>query len=152
MIFKKIQKLIIKFFHFINIFNNNAFFQENDIIKTVEVKNGTKKTKNLDLLSKNTITAFHNIEIDLKNIEPEITLKDNFKKKKKKGDIVGTAKYKVDDLEYQTELIAGSDVEKSNIGMFLIISSIVILVLAMIIMPKKKGNRNKKYRYMVHNR
>ena len=140
---------------FENAYNNYSMDnikEENDIIKTVEVKNGTKKTKNLDLLSKNTITAFHNIEIDLKNIEPEITLKDNFKAPIKKGDIVGTAKYKVDDLEYQTELIAGSDVEKSNIGMFLIISSIVILVLAMIIMPKKKGNRNKKYRYMVHNR
>lgn len=139
---------------FENAYNNYSMDnikEENDIVKSIEVKNGTKKTKNLELLSKDKITVFHSLDIDLKTIEPEITLKDNLKAPVKKGDIVGTAKYKVDDLEYKTELIAGSDVEKSNfVSIFLISSGLVVLVFAMIIMPKKKSKRNKKYRYMAN--
>ena len=147
--------LSIRYLDSIELFENayNNYSMDNikeidDVVKTIEVKNGTKKTKNLDLLSKSTITAFHNLEIDLKTLEPEITLKDNFKAPVKKGDIVGTAKYKVDDLEYETELVAGSDVEKSNIGVLLIGSGAIVLIIALIIMPKKKGKRNKKYRYL----
>lgn len=117
---------------------------ENDIIKTIEVKNGTKDTKNLDLLSEDTITIFHNVDIDLKTLEPEVILKEDFKAPVKKGDIVGTATYKLDDLEYTTELIAGSDVEKSNsFSIFLIVTGLGILMFAMIIMPKKNGKRRK---------
>lgn len=119
--------------------------EQNDVIKTIEVKNGTKKTKNLDLLSKDNLTVFHNVDIDVKTLEPEITLKENFKAPIKQGDIVGTALYKVDDLEYKTELVAGHDVEKSNVvSICLITSGICVLFFAVIIMPKKKGRKNKK--------
>ena len=122
-----------------------TFKNENDIIKTIEVKNGTKDTKNLDLLSKNAITIFHNVDMDLKTLEAEVILKDDFKAPVKKGDIVGTATYKIDNLEYTTELIAGSDVEKSNsLSIFLIVTGLAILMFAMIIMPKKNGKRRKK--------
>jgi len=119
--------------------------EENEIIKTIEVKGGTKETKNLDLLSKDKLTVFHNLELDIKTLEPEIIFKDNFKAPIKKGDVVGTATYKVDDLEYKTDILAGSDVEKSNfISMFLIISGLTVLGFAFVIMPKKKGKRSKK--------
>lgn len=128
-------------------YNNYAMTtikQENDIIKTIEVKKGTKDTRNLDLLSKDELTVFHNIEIDAKNLEPEVILKENLKAPVKKGDIVGTATYKVDDLEYKTELIAGSDVEKSNtLSIILIVSGLGILIFALIIMPKRNGKRHK---------
>lgn len=121
--------------------------EENEIIKTVEVKGGTKETKNLDLLSKDKLTVFHDLEIDVKTLEPEIVFKDNFKAPIKKGEVVGTATYKVDDLEYKTEILAGEDVEKSNfVSMFLIISGLTVLGFAFIIMPKKRGKRSKKRR------
>ena len=117
---------------------------ENDVIKTVEIKNATKKTKNLELLSKNTLTAFHNLAIDLASLEPEITFIEDFKAPIKKGEVVGTAKYIVDDLEYETEIIAGSDVEKSYIGIILIVAGIAVLIVAFIIAPKKKKKKYKK--------
>lgn len=133
---------------FENAYNNYAMTtikEENQVIKTIEVENGTKKTKNLDLLSKDTLTVFHNTEINAKALEPEITLKENFKAPIKKGEIVGTALYKVDDLEYKTDLIAGSDVEKSYfVSICLIVSGACVLIFALIIMPKKKNKRNKK--------
>lgn len=146
------DNLSIRFLDSIELFeyayNNYAMTtikEQNDVIKTIEVKNGTKKTKNLDLLSKDNLTVFHNLDIDVKTLEPEITLKENFKAPIKQGDIVGTALYKVDDLEYKTELIAGHDVEKSNVvSICLITSGICVLFFAMIIMPKKKGRKNKK--------
>lgn len=146
------NNLSIRFLDSIELFeyayNNYAMTtikEQNDVIKTIEVKNGTKKTKNLDLLSKDNLTVFHNLDIDVKTLEPEITLKENFKAPIKQGDIVGTALYKVDDLEYRTELVAGHDVEKSNIvSICLITSGICVLFFAMIIMPKKKGRKNKK--------
>lgn len=146
------DNLSIRFLDSIELFeyayNNYAMTtikEQNDVIKTIEVKNGTKKTKNLDLLSKDNLTVFHNLDIDVKTLEPEITLKENFKAPIKKGDIVGTALYKVDDLEYKTELVAGHDVEKSNVvSICLITSGICVLFFAMIIMPKKKGRKNKK--------
>lgn len=146
------DNLSIRFLDSIELFeyayNNYAMTtikEQNDVIKTIEVKNGTKKTKNLDLLSKDKLTVFHNLDIDVKTLEPEITLKGNFKAPIKQGDIVGTALYKVDDLEYKTELVAGHDVEKSNIVSICLISSgICVLFFAMIIMPKKKGRKNRK--------
>lgn len=146
------DNLSIRFLDSIELFeyayNNYAMTtlkEQNDVIKTIEVKNGTKKTKNLDLLSKDNLTVFHNLDIDVKTLEPEITLKENFKAPIKKGDIVGTALYKVDDLEYKTELVAGHDVEKSNVvSICLITSGICVLFFAVIIMPKKKGRKNKK--------
>lgn len=146
------DNLSIRFLDSIELFeyayNNYAMTtikEQNDVIKTIEVKNGTKKTKNLDLLSKDNLTVFHNLDIDVKTLDPEITLKENFKAPIKQGDIVGTALYKVDDLEYKTELIAGHDVEKSNVvSICLITSGICVLFFAMIIMPKKKGRKNKK--------
>ena len=117
---------------------------ENDIVKTVEVKGATKKTANLELLSKNALTAFHNHEIDLKTLEPEITFIENFKAPIKKGTVVGTAKYTVDDLVYETEIIAGSDVEKSYLGVILIVAGIAVLMVAVVISPKKKKKKYKR--------
>lgn len=147
------DNLNLRFVDSINLFNYeyenyaiSTLKEENQVIKTVEVENGTKKTKNLDLLCKDTITAFHNLAIDLQTLEPEITYIDNFKAPITKGQVVGTAKYIVDDLEYSTELIAGSDVEKTYIGVILISAGAALLIFALIIMPKKKGKKNKRHK------
>lgn len=121
--------------------------EENDIIKTIEVENGTKKTRNLDLLSKDKLTVFHNLNININSLEPEITFVDNFKAPVKKGDVVGKATYSIDGLEYTTDILAGSNVEKSNsLSIILIVSGLTVLLFAMIIMPKKKGKRHTKKR------
>ena len=51
---------------------------------------------------------------------------------------------RIDDLEYETEIIAGSDVEKSYIGIILIVAGIAVLIVAFIIAPKKKKKKYKK--------
>jgi D-alanyl-D-alanine carboxypeptidase (penicillin-binding protein 5/6) len=135
---------------FNNAYNNYALTtikNANDIVKTIEIKNGTRDTKNLDILSKDDITVFHSVDIDVQSIEPEVELYSDIKAPIAKGDIIGTATYKIDDLEYTTELLAGDDVEKSEtLNILLIIIGVICLLLAMRIMPKKHGKRTKKRR------
>ena len=114
------------------------------IIKTVEIKNGTKETKNLDLHIQDSITVINNKNIDATSVLPEISLKENLLAPINKGDIVGTIKYKVEDIEYKSNLIAGSSVEpKANYSIYLIIVGGIMLVLGTVIMPKK-NKKNKK--------
>lgn len=115
------------------------------IIKTIEIKNGTKETKNLDLHIQDSITVVNNKKINATEALPEISLKENLLAPIQKDDVVGTIKYTIDEIEYTSNLLAGSDVEeKSNISIFLIISGLILLVFAMKISPKKKKKSKKR--------
>lgn len=119
----------------------------NSFIKTIEIENGTKETKNLDLYIQDSVTVINNKNIDASTVLPEITLNENLIAPINKGDVVGKIKYIVDDTQYTSNLLAGSSVEeKSNISIFLIIAGSILLVFATTIMPKKK-RKSKKRRY-----
>lgn len=122
--------------------------EADSIIKTIEIKNGTKETKNLDLHIQDSITVVNNKKIDATTVLPEISLNENLLAPINKGDVVGTIKYTVDDIEYNSNLIAGSSVEeKSNISIYLIIAGTVLLIFATVIMPKKnKKSRKRRYK------
>lgn len=78
---------------------------------------------------------------------PEIVLNENIKAPIKQGDILGTIKYNIDGIAYETNLIAANDVEKSYTAVIIIII-LIILVLFYLYSKnnKKKINRRRKRR------
>jgi len=60
-----------------NEFGFNDITKENDTITNITVKNGDDNTKELDLVAKDTLSAYLNKDFDLSNIEPEIILNEN---------------------------------------------------------------------------
>ena len=129
-------------------FDNFSFRK---LIKTIKIENGKKDKNSLDLLISSDVNSL--VSIDNKNtqIEPEITLKEGLAAPIAKGDIVGTISYKVEGINYTTDLIAGNDVEEfkaSKIGIYILIFLILIIVILAAIRYynlKKRSlkNRNK---------
>ena len=77
------------------------------------------------------------------DIKPEIVYEEKILAPILKGQVIGTIKYNVDEIEYTSELIAGSDVEHSMISIYLIIIGGILLVFSIVIMPKNKKNKYK---------
>lgn len=118
--------------------------EENKKIDTIEIKNATKDTKNLDVNIQDSITVFKNKALNLEEIIPEIVYEENLIAPISKGEVVGEIKYDIDGLEYSSKLTAGSDVEQSYISFYLFGAGLVLLIFAFLIMPKKKNKRHKR--------
>lgn len=115
------------------------------IVTTIEIENGTKETKNLNLLIKDSITVINNKSTDMENLLPEINLSENLQAPIFEGDVIGTIKYVVDDIEYSSELLAGADVyEITSISIYIFAGGLILLLFAILLMPKKKKNRKRK--------
>jgi len=130
-----------------NNFSEKTIVDANGAVDTIKVKNATSKTKNLRLLAENKIEALVTND-KLKTAEtPEIVLNENIKAPIKQGDILGTIKYNIDGIAYETNLIAANDVEKSYTAVIIIII-LIILVLCYLYSKnnKKKINRRRKRR------
>lgn len=128
------------------------------IVKTIEVKNGTRETKTLNLLLQNDITSL------VKNgatqsIIPEITLNDNISAPISKNTILGRATYTINGEKYTTNIIAEHNVEKAETIIFkdtnfsksgnmtvilkisiIIVILIIILILIYFLLKKFKKN------------
>lgn len=126
--------------------------ESNNVIETIEIPKATKETKYLDLLIKDDITVINNKSTDMNSISPQIELNENLIAPISKGDVVGSIKYVVDDIEYSSDLLAGSNVEKSDISTILIVIGLIILVFALIIFPGIKRKRKKKTKKRVQKR
>ena len=118
--------------------------EKNTIIDTIEIKNATKETKNLDILIQDTITVFNSIKTNTDDIFPEIKLNENLVAPIYAGDVVGTIKYTVDSVEYTSKLLAKDDViPKPDITIYILITGIVLLLIGIFIIPKKKNKKKK---------
>lgn len=122
--------------------------EKDSIVDSIEIENATKETKDLDLIIDNSITIINKKDLDVNQIIPEITLKENLKAPIASGEKVGTIKYKVDDIEYTANLLAGSDVvEKTYFEIALVVLGIVLLLIAFRLLKRKKSkNRRRKKR------
>ena len=120
---------------------------QNDIVTQIEVKRGTRDTKNLDLLAKNSVLVLLKNTVSKDSLDFEINLNEKIKAPVVEGDTLGSVTYKVDDIEYKTDLIASHNVEKSRLLEILIELWIGILILFLvykIFFHRKK----EKYRYI----
>ena len=63
------------------------------------------------------------------------------------GENVGTIKYRVDDIEYSANLLAGNDViEKADLTIFIIVAGILLLLIGITILQRRKRISRKKRR------
>lgn len=130
-------------------FDNFSFRKiksEKNNIKTIEIDNAKKDSKNLDLLIASDITAL--VSIDGKNtaFEPNIQLNENLKAPISKGDVVGTISYDIEGLRYTTDLIAGNSVEEykpNHIGMYIVL---VIIIIVIVFLIKKYINQKHRFK------
>lgn len=112
---------------------------QNKKYETITINNGTKETKQIEVLYKEDISvlkeANNNNEIE-KNVEYTNAIAPI-----KKGDVVGKITYNYAGITYTTDLISNSDVEESKI-----LSKLVkLLIIALLIYIIYNAKKSKKY-------
>lgn len=125
-------------------FSKKDIVKTGDIVKTIDVKNATSATKNLNLVADSGINTLVTNDKLNDTIEPEITLNEHLQAPIKKDDIVGTAKYTVDNIQYTINLKAGNEVKKSYVLYVVIV--IAVIALFLILFEKPNDNRKQKSR------
>ena len=125
-------------------FSKKDIIKTGDIVKTIDVKNATSATKNLNLVADSGINTLVTNDKLNDTIEPEITLNEHLQAPIKKDDIVGTAKYTVDNIQYTINLKAGNEVKKSYVLYIVIV--IAVIALFLILFEKPNDNRKQKSR------
>lgn len=132
-------------FEFANIVEKDA------VIQNIEIENGNKDTKNLDLVAKDTLSTYLNKDLDLETLSPEINLNENLSAPISAGTTLGSITYTIDDETFTTELLASHDVEKKmDIEIFILAGGVILLLLGIMILraqtkkkiKKKKHKRN----------
>lgn len=139
----------------INLFNygfdnyaNKDILNSNTIIKELEIKNATKETKNLNIITKNSISALLPINYDISKLQYSIDLNENIVAPIAKDSVLGKITYNIDGVTYSADLIANNDVFKSNtiiIILQIFVAIIILIILAKIISPKSMKKNKKKY-------
>lgn len=131
-------------------FQFSNIIKQHSVIQNIEIENGSKKTRNLELVAKDTLTAYLNKETDFANLSPEVTLNEDLKAPIIAGESVGTITYTVDNIQYTTKLLAKSNVDKKlNIAIFIILGALILLGVGILILikhPRKKLRKKKTYR------
>ena len=129
-----------------NNYSVKTLLNANDVVTQIEVHNGTKDTKNLDLLANSSIDVLLENSISKDNIPFEINLKEKIKAPIEQGDNLGTVSYTIDGIQYETDLIAAHHVEKSKLLSFILEIGfgilIVFLVYTIFFNKKKRKNKN----------
>ena len=129
-------------------FSLRTFAAKDDILSSIEIANGTKDTRNLDLVLEDSVSGILNNSSDVPT--PQITLKENVSAPIAKNAILGTVTYNIGSVSYTKNLLASHDVELDEHLMF-IFGILLILILALILIlilfknSKKKKNRKSKY-------
>lgn len=129
-------------------FNNYALSQlvgEKEVVKHLSIINGTKETNQLDVYASKGLSALvkNGEAID---VTPEITINKSLAPISE-GEVIGSIKYTVDNINYESNLIASHDVYVSSTkNIFIILGIIFILLIICLILiskPKKRNNKNK---------
>lgn len=121
--------------------------REKDAIATqIEIGNGTKDTRNLDLILSRDITALVK-QSDLENeILPEIKIHENLTAPITQGQVVGRITYTIDEISYTSDLIASHEVKKSNLLTFLFKILLILFILYLLyqLLFSNRGKKRKK--------
>lgn len=125
-------------------FTLTKIIEKNSIVSTIEIEKGTKETKNLDLVIDETITVVNNKNINMNDVIPEITLRENLVAPIMAGEKIGTVKYKVDDIEYSANLLAKDEVIKVDYSIYLILAGVILLLLATSILRSRRKSKKRR--------
>ena len=125
-------------------FSKKDIVKTGDIVKTIDVKNATSDTKNLNLVAETGVNTIVTNDKLNDTIEPQITLNEQLQAPIKKDTIVGTATYTIDNIQYTINLKAGNDVKKSYVLYIVIAIAIIALILILFEKPNKKKKQKSK--------
>ena len=117
----------------------------NAIATQTSVSNGSKETKELDVLINDDIIAVVSQDDLETDFSPEIILQDNLFAPIAQGQVIGKIVYNIDGIEYSSDLIASHSVEISNFSKLLIQIVLIILILFLLYKLLFGTNKNKKY-------
>lgn len=123
-------------------FNNYAYstlVSQNAVVQTINAKNATTETRELNVLAQDEIKILINTEEDKTvNINPEIKITRKLAPIKS-GEVVGKITYTIHDVKYETNLIAEHDVEVRNYFIYIgIIFGVFLVALVFVIIKEKK--------------
>lgn len=128
-------------------FSEKEVLKQNQIVKTISVKNATNDTKQVELIAASGIkTLVTNDKLKVLE-EPQIELDEKIYAPLEKGTVLGKVKYEIDGIEYSSDLVASKDVEKSyniEIVLSVLIIMLILYLLGKISSKKKKSKRSKR--------
>ncbi len=82
------------------------------VMKTITIDNAAKDANSLEILIEDTLYATLHTSEDIHNYTPTITLNPKISAPISVGQVVGSITYKVNDIEYSSNLIAGNNIEE----------------------------------------
>ena len=129
-------------------YENRQVATKNEKYKTIKINNGTKDTRDLDVLYKNNVNI---LKLNKSNEDIQENVEYiNVSAPIQKGDIIGKIKYNYNGIVYETELVASSNVEESkvltNLIKLLLVAFIIYIIHNLKKSKKKYGNHGKKYK------
>lgn len=122
-------------------YKNEKVATANKKYETIKINNGTKETRNLDVVYKEDVNILKEVE-NSNEIEKSVEY-TNVTAPIQKGNVVGKITYKYDGIQYSTDLIADSNVEESRV-LANLVKLLTITLIIYIIYIIKKGKKNYK--------
>lgn len=112
-------------------------------MQTIDVKDGTSKTRQMNAILETDIEAL--VDINEKyTIESQVQLNADLRAPIQQGTKIGTVKYEIEGITYETNLLAGSDVEKTYMPeFFLLLFIVLILVFGLVKIKDHYGKRRR---------
>lgn len=114
-----------------NNYSIKTLLKANDVVTQIEVPQGTKATKNLDLLANRDIQTLLENTISKDELSFQINLKQEIKAPIEQGDNLGYVSYFIDGTEYTTDLLASHSVEKSKLWYYVLEIGFGFLIIAL---------------------
>lgn len=119
--------------------------EENAVLKEVEISNASIFNKNLDVLIQDKITLLVKNNENVSSLAPTIEYTSDLKAPIKKNTVIGTITYNIDGNTYTSNLLAGEDIQESNLfTTILIIGSIFVIIFLLYKLMKLKNSSKKK--------
>ena len=113
-------------------FDIKKIANKGDVITQTTVFNGTKDTKQLDLILSKDVNALSMLSEENNNITPTINIDKNISAPIAEGSVLGSVTYNILNTEYSVDLVASHDVQKSNLPIIIIRISIVLIILILL--------------------
>lgn len=121
-----------------------TLLNENDMVTQIEVSNGTKETRHLDLLANSSIHALLDNTMTKDNLSFEINLNGTINAPIEQGENLGRVSYTIDGITYETDLIASHPVEESKLLRLVLeigIGFLIIILIYTLFFNKKKKRK-----------
>ncbi len=119
------------------------FATKGETISSIDIKNGSKETRTLDLILENDVKLLSKGDSSESNLN--ISLKENLHAPIKANDIVGTATYTSCGTKVTVNLLASHDVKETIIiKLILLLITLIFIIVLVLIITKKIKNKEAK--------